>query len=196
MFTVASAVVAFEVWPSDPSSVELSSLTVAPPQSRHAASPSTPLVLPGPTRAQARTGRAPTRSAVVIAPSTRPQRRPAHPATGVAGGTTSYDSGAPSTGEISGRPGSDTPAPVPPAATEGPLAKVGATVDKTTRSLGRTLSATTDSLGKHLGPLSPTLGKTVAKAGASLAETVQDLGAVVAALLGHVSHGPNLPPSP
>jgi hypothetical protein len=108
------------------------------------------------------------------------------------GATTTYDSGAPSTSEVSGRPGSDTPGPAPSG--EGPLAKVGGTVDETTRSLGGSLRGVTDSLGRHLDPLSPTVGGTVRKAGDALANTVQGLGSAVAALLGHVPHGPNLPP--
>jgi hypothetical protein len=183
-FALASAVVAFEIWPSNPSSVELSSLTVAPPQQLKAARPA--LVLPAPTRTQA-AGAPATATTARASGITIPRRSGGQTAaaTATTDGSTAYDPGAPSTGEISGRPGSDTPGPAPAVPAEGPLTKVGGAVDNTTRSLGGTLRSTTDSLGKHLEPISPTLGKTVAKTGVSLAETVQNLGVIVAGLLGH-----------
>jgi hypothetical protein len=186
-FALASAIVAFGVWPAAPPSSDLAPLTVEP--AKHAPTPrgrDGAIVLPAPGGA-AGTAVASSGSAGGAGDSSGRRRGGRRSRAGAAG---RFAPGAPDT-NVNGRPPDATPAPRKPGAAA-PLAKVGGAVDHTTRSLGNGVAKVTADLGKGLAPLSPQLGAAVAKTGDALAKTVQDLGTAVAALLGYVK--PASPP--
>lgn len=189
-FALASAIVAFGVWPADPPSVGLSPLTVDPMQlAQRPGRIDARLVLAGPDPAPAAAGAGV--SAAGSGSVTAAQRRRAQQV--VRGDSAAYAPGRPRTDDIAASPDDGPPTPVPRGPEGGALERLGGAVDGTTRTLARTLRSATGDLGTGIAPLSPALGATVAKTGEALATTVEGLGAAVAALLGHTPRGRMLP---
>jgi hypothetical protein len=183
-FTLASAVVAFGVWPSDPPGVERTALTLSPVEvpARDRVDRKPLEVASTPSASTGAAAEAPAGGSGAAAGGQ--QERPA--AGSGAGDSSPPSAGAPD-GEARGNaPVAKTPLPTTASADRGPLSGLGRTLDQTTSALGSTLRSVTGDLGNGLAPLSRGLGTIVVKAGDGLASTVEKLGAALAALLGHV----------
>jgi len=196
-FALASAIVAFSVWPEDPIRSTPPAYTLDAPTvvERGRADPA--LVVPAPASTGATTTSA---SAGRTATGDRDAARrdgapPAAAGLAAQGASGEFDPGAPATDGDA-----DSPAPPPPPVSpsdEDGLGQLGGAVDGTTSAVARSLRAVTGSLGDGLRPVSPLLHVAVTGLGAGLGTTVQNVGRALAMLLGH-SGAPQtaVPPRP
>ena len=190
-FALASAIVAFSVWPEDPIRSTPPAYTLDAPTvvERGRADPA--LVVPAPASTGATTTSA---SAGRTTTGDRDDASPAAAGEAAQGASGGFDPAPATDGD------GDSPVPPPPPVSpsdEDGLGQLGGAVDDTTSAVARSLRAVTGSLGDGLRPVSPLLDDAVTGLGAGLGTTVQNVGRALATLLGH-SGAPQtaVPPRP
>jgi hypothetical protein len=189
-FAVASAIIAFGVWPQqDTGSAPNGALTLDPPLQpghRRAERAERSVVL----RAAAQRGGPAVAAGSAAAAAVRPSAARRAASSTRRGATASIVGRASTVGPGGAGSASDaftlpSPTSAPAARRESPLGQVGAALEKTTGSTGRSLESVSDGLAAAVQSVSPQLAATLQPLGHGLAHAVETLGAALGAALGH-----------